>query len=73
MTIDLADTDRLRRILIVGGKTPEGGRFAAIKGHDTIYVLGVDTCRQLEQSFLLPVERRVPSVDTTRPPQPEAL
>lgn len=73
VTIDLADTDRLRRILIVGGKTPEGGRFAAIKGHDTIYVLGVDTCRQLEQSFLLPVERRVPSVDTTRPPQPEAL
>lgn len=72
VTIDLADEDRLRRILIVGGPAPDGGRYAVVRGHDTLYVLGAETCRQLEQSFLLPVERSPSAVDPARPPQPEA-
>ena len=61
------------RILIVGGPAPGGGRLAMVKGDDTVFVLDAETCLLLEQSFLLPVEPRVPDIDTTRPPQPETL
>jgi hypothetical protein len=73
VTIDLTDQDRLRRVLIVGGPAPGGGRLAMVKGHDTVFVLDAETCLLLEQSFLLPVEPRVPDIDTTRSPKPETL
>ncbi|NLF86416.1 MAG: DUF4340 domain-containing protein [Lentisphaerae bacterium] len=73
VTIDLTAQDRLRRILIVGGPAPGEGRLAMVKGDDTVFVLDAETCLLLEQSFLLPVEPRVPDIDTTRPPQPETL
>ena len=73
VTIDLTAQDRLRRILIVGGPAPGGGRLAMVKGDDTVFVLDAETCLLLEQSFLLPVEPRVPDIDAARSPQPETM
>ena len=71
VTIDLTAEDRLRRVLIVGGQAPGGGRLAMVKGYDTVFVLDAETCQQIKQSLLLPAEQRVPEVGTPRPPEPE--
>jgi hypothetical protein len=73
VTIDLTAEDALRRVLILGGKAPGDGRFAFIKGHDTVFVLGPAAWRQLDQVFLRTVEQPVPTVDTTLPPSLESL
>ena len=43
--VDLRATDALRKVLLVGAATPDGGRYAQLRGHDAIFVLGPDTMR----------------------------
>ncbi len=71
--IDLTAEDAIRRVLTLGSPTPDGGRYAVVKGHDTVFVLGPETWRQLDLPFLQPVAQPVPAVDTTPPPALETL
>ena len=43
--VDLRASDALRKVLLVGAATPDGGRYAQLRGHDAIFVLGPETMR----------------------------
>ncbi len=51
VTLDLTAEESLRRILLVGKLTGEGRRFAAVKGHDTIYLLAPEVWQRFERSL----------------------
>lgn len=67
VTLDLNSDDALRRVLRVGGETPDGGRYAAIKGHDAVFVLPPEVLRILQQPLV-----RIPSPELPpgAPPPP---
>lgn len=65
--IDLTTEETLRRVLLIGELTDGDGRFAILKGHDTIFVLAPETWHPLEQSLLQPAEQSVPAVTPALP------
>ena len=73
IAIDLTAEDALRRVLTIGARTPDDGRFAVVKGHDAVFVLGAAVWRQLDPLLLNPVEQPVPAVGVTLPPFLETL
>lgn len=69
--VDLTTEETLRRVLLIGELTDGGGRFASLKGHDTVFVLAPETWRPLEQSLLQPAAQSVPAVEPVLPPSKE--
>lgn len=56
--VDLRSSDALRKVLLVGGREPGGGRYALLRGHDVIFVLGAEPMRVLN----LPLTQNLPAV-----------
>ena len=46
--VDLLSADALRKVLLLGRSTADGGRYALLRGHDVIFVLGPATLRVIE-------------------------
>lgn len=51
-TIDVAADDALRKVLLVGRSDGTNGRFAMLRGHDLIFVLGPEVLRVLEMPLV---------------------
>ena len=68
ITVDLTVEDALRRVLEIGAMAPGGGRFAAVKGHDTVFVLDAATWRRLEQPLLQPAGAAAPDAGAAPAP-----
>lgn len=47
IAVDLLSADALRKVVLVGNAAPDGGRYAMLRGHDVIFVLGPETVRVL--------------------------
>ena len=47
-----AAAESLRKVLLVGAATPDGGRFAMLRGHDAVFVLGPESLRVLGLSLV---------------------
>jgi hypothetical protein len=48
-TVEVVSDDALRKVLLVGQLAGANGRFAMLRGHDVIFVLGQDALRVLER------------------------
>jgi hypothetical protein len=46
-SVDLQAADALRKVVLVGRELPDGGRYAMLRGHDAVFVLGPETVRVL--------------------------
>lgn len=54
ITLDLAATDAVRKVLTIGAAVEGGGRYAALRGHDVLFVLAPETVQLLERALLRP-------------------
>lgn len=61
ITVDLLSADALRKVVLVGNATPDGGRYAMLRGHDVIFVLGPETLRVLGLPLVQPVAGAAPA------------
>ena len=52
--LDLLSADALRKVLLIGRSTADGGRYALLRGHDVIFVLGPETMRVIERRLVQP-------------------
>lgn len=52
--VDLLSNEALRKVLLVGGLTRDGGRYALVRGHDVIFVLSRETLRTLDAPLTRP-------------------
>ena len=52
--VDLLSADALRKMLLIGRSTADGGRYALLRGHDAIFVLGPETMRVIECRLVQP-------------------
>ena len=50
--VDLLAEDALRKVLLVGASAGDGGRYAMLRGHEVVFVLGAETVRVLERKLL---------------------
>ncbi len=50
--VELLADDALRKVLLVGASCGDGGRYAMLRGHDAVFVLGAETVRVLEQKLV---------------------
>lgn len=53
--VDLLSSEALRKAVLIGGSTRDGGRYAMLRGHDVIFVLGPETVRMLGSRLVQPV------------------
>lgn len=53
--VDLLSADALRKVLLIGRSTADGGRFAMLRGHDVVFVLGAETMRVIGSRLVLSV------------------
>ncbi len=47
ITLDLSESDALRRVLAIGVPSPTGGRYAALRGSDVLYILSTNINEKL--------------------------
>ncbi len=52
--LDLLSADVLRKVLLIGRSTGDGGRYAQLRGHDTIFALAPETVRVIDRRLVLP-------------------
>lgn len=52
INVDLLSADALRKVLLIGRATADGGRYALLRGHDVVFVLGPDTLRVIERRLV---------------------
>ena len=50
--VELLSADVLRKVLLIGRNTPDGGCYALLRGHDVIFVLSPATLRVIESRFV---------------------
>jgi hypothetical protein len=53
--VELLAEDALRKVLLLGGRSTDGGQYAMLRGHDAVFVLGAETAQVLERKLVAPV------------------
>jgi hypothetical protein len=61
VTLDLASSDALRKVLAVGAPCEGGGRYAALRGHDVLFVLPAEALRVLDRPLVRPLAPAAPA------------
>lgn len=52
--VELLSADVLRKVLLIGRKTAEGGCYAMLRGHDVIFALAPESLRVIERKLVTP-------------------
>ena len=66
--LDVLSADAVRKIVIVGRTSPDGGRYAMLRGHEAIFVLGPETLRVLGLKLVQTVSIPAPAGDDKKTP-----
>jgi hypothetical protein len=66
ITLDLTASNAVRKTLLVGAVTPDGGRYAMVRGHDAVFALAPETLLVLES-------RLTQAPCETPPPAPRTM
>ena len=51
ITLDVDADDAIRKTIIIGSETPDGGRYMAVRGQDIVFVLSAETLAALEKTL----------------------
>ncbi|MEI6211022.1 MAG: DUF4340 domain-containing protein [bacterium] len=52
--VELLSAEALRKVLLIGRKTGEGGCYAMLRGHDVVFVLAPEHLRVMERKLVAP-------------------
>ena len=51
ITLDVDTADAIRKTITIGKESPDGGRYATLRGQDAIFILGAETLAILEKTL----------------------